>query len=377
MDKDHLSHSQIQYLYMRSFFKDIKTSKKVDAIIGYYQGQAQKYWPDRNLYSKAMIALILHRMKDDVTANKIIRSLKENSIVSDELGMYWKENTNSWNWYQAPIETQALLIEAFSEIDDDPKTIDNLQIWLLKNKQTSRWKTTKATSEAIYALLLNGSDWLSVTDAVDVSIGGEKISPSKLENIKVEAGTGYFKTSWNGFEINQKMAEVQLNKKGEGIAWGALYWQYFEDLDNITTAETPLQLTKKLFHVNNTETGEKMIEVTPNTDLEVGDLIRVRIALKSDRNMEFIHMKDMRAAGLEPINVISQYKWQDGLGYYETTKDASTNFFFDYLQKGVYVFEYDLRVNNAGSFSNGITIIQSMYAPEFSSHSKGVRVKVD
>jgi len=377
MDKDHLSHSQIQYLYMRSFFKDIKTSKKVDSIIAYYQGQAQKYWTDRNLFSKGMIALILHRMKDDVTAKKIIRSLKENSIVSDELGMYWKENTNSWNWYQAPIETQALLIEAFTEIDGDFKTIDNLKIWLLKNKQTNRWKTTKATSEAIYALLLNGSDWLSVTDAVDVSIGGEKISPSKLENVKLEAGTGYYKTSWSGADITQKMAEVQLNKKGEGIAWGALYWQYFEDLDNITTAETPLQLTKKLFLVNNTKTGEKIIEVTPNTGLEGGDLIRVRIGLKSDRNMEFIHMKVMRAAGLEPINVISQYKWQDGLGYYETTKDASTNFFFDYLQKGVYVFEYDLRVNNAGNFSNGITTIQSMYAPEFSSHSKGVRVRVD
>jgi uncharacterized protein YfaS (alpha-2-macroglobulin family) len=212
---------------------------------------------------------------------------------------------------------------------------------------------------------------------VDVSIGGEKISTSKLENVKVEAGTGYYKTSWNGTDINKKMAEVQLNKKGEGIAWGALYWQYFEDLENITTAETPLQLTKKLFLVKNTDTGEKIVQVTPNTGLEVGDLIRVRIELKSDRDMEFIHMKDMRAAGLEPINVISQYKWQDGLGYYETTKDASTNFFFDYLQKGVYVFEYDLRVNNAGNFSNGITTIQSMYAPEFSSHSEGVRVRVD
>ena len=111
--------------------------------------------------------------------------------------------------------------------------------------------------------------------------------------------------------------------------------------------------------------------------MKIGDLVRVRIELRSDRNMEFIHMKDMRASGLEPINVLSQYKWQDGLGYYESTKDAATNFFFDYLPKGVYVFEYDLRVNNAGNMSNGITTIQSMYAPEFSSHSEGVRLKVE
>lgn len=374
---DHLSRTQIHYLYMRSFFKDIKTSKKVSDITAYYKKQIQKYWINKGLYSKGMLALILHRMEDAKTANKIIRALEENSITSDELGMYWKENTNSWFWYQAPIETQSLLIEAFSEIKpNDIATVDNLKIWLLKNKQTNQWKTTKATTEAVYALLLQGSDWLSVTDAVAVLIGGEKIEPSKLENVKVEAGTGYYKTTWNSTEIQSKMAEVQISKKGNGIAWGALYWQYFEDLDKITSAETPLKLKKKLFLKKNTDTGEEISEITTKTKLKVGDLVRVRIELKVDRPMEFVHMKDMRAAGFEPINVISSYKWQDGLGYYESTKDASTNFFFDNLPKGVYVFEYDLRVNNAGDFSNCITTIQSMYAPEFSSHSEGLRVKV-
>jgi uncharacterized protein YfaS (alpha-2-macroglobulin family) len=135
-------------------------------------------------------------------------------------------------------------------------------------------------------------------------------------------------------------------------------------------------LKKKLFLKKNTDTGEEIREIKPGTNLKVGDLVRVRIELRADRPMEFVHMKDMRAAGFEPINVLSHYKWQDGLGYYESTKDASTNFFFDYLPKGVFVFEYDLRVNNAGDFSNGITTIQSMYAPEFSSHSEGVRISV-
>ncbi|MGF1558626.1 MAG: alpha-2-macroglobulin, partial [Flavobacteriaceae bacterium] len=377
LNDDHLSQMQIHYLYMRSFFKDVKTSKKVDGIIAYYKGQAQNYWMQRGLYPKGMLALVLHRMDDAKTANKILKALEENSITSEELGMYWKSNTPSWYWYQAPIETQALLIEAFSEIHPaDTKTVDDLKIWLLKNKQTNQWSTTKATTEAVYALLLQGSDWLSVTDAVDVLVGGKKIEPSKLDNVKVEAGTGYYKTSWSGAGIEPKMGEVQISKKGEGIAWGALYWQYFEDLDKITSAETPLKLKKKLFLKKNTDTGEEISEITEKTDLKVGDLVRVRIELRTDRDMEFVHMKDMRAAGFEPINVISQYKWQDGLGYYESTKDASTNFFFDYLPKGVYVFEYDLRANNAGEFSNGITTIQSMYAPEFSSHSEGVRVSV-
>jgi uncharacterized protein YfaS (alpha-2-macroglobulin family) len=211
---------------------------------------------------------------------------------------------------------------------------------------------------------------------VDIVLGDQKIDPGKIEDVKVEAGTGYFKTSWNGNEIKPNMATAKISKKGKGIAWGALYWQYFEELDKITSAKTPLSLKKKLFLKKNTDTGEEITEITSKTKLELGDLIRVRIELRSDRAMEFVHMKDMRASGLEPINVISQYKWQDGLGYYESTKDASTNFFFDYLPKGIYVFEYDLRVNNKGDFSNGITTIQSMYAPEFSSHSEGIRVTI-
>ncbi len=384
LNKDHLSYTQLHYLYIRSFFPDIKTSKEVEDIMAYYQSQIQKYWVKRSLYAKGMMTLVSHRNNDIKTASKILKSLKETSITSDELGIYWKSNTNSWYWYQAPIETQALLIEAFGEsgsiIQSETKnleTIDNLKIWLLKNKQTNKWKTTKATTEAVYALLLQGSDWLSVTDMVDVVLGGQKIEPSKLEDVKVEAGTGYYKTSWASSEIKPEMAEVEISKKGQGIAWGALYWQYFEDLDKITSAETPLSLNKKLFLKTNTDTGEEITEISSETKLKVGDLVRVRIELKSDRNMEFLHMKDMRASGLEPVNVISKYKWQDGLGYYESTKDASTNFFFDYLPKGVYVFEYDLRVNNAGNMSNGITTIQSMYAPEFSSHSEGVRIMIE
>ncbi|GGI58310.1 alpha-2-macroglobulin family protein [Winogradskyella haliclonae] len=377
LDKDHLSYTQMHYLYVRSFYPDITTSNEVNKIMDYYKSQIHKYWLSRSLYAKGLMALIMHRSNDSKTSSKILKSLKENSITSDELGMYWKANTASWYWHQAPIETQALLIEAFSEIENDTETIDNLKIWLLKNKQTNKWETTKATAEAVYALLLQGSEWLDVTEAVDVTVGNEVITPSKLENVKVEAGTGYFKTSWNGNDVKAEQAKVTLSKKGEGIAWGAMYWQYFEDLDKITSAETPLKLEKKLFLKTNTDRGEEISEITEDTKLNVGDLVKVRIELRSDRDMEFLHLKDMRAAGFEPINVLSQYKWQDGLGYYESTKDAATNFFIDFLPKGVYVFEYDLRVNNAGDMSNGITTIQSMYAPEFSSHSEGVRVTVE
>ena len=374
--QNHTGNIQIQYLYMRSFYTAIPFDSKVKKAVDYYTGQTSKYWKDYDLYSTGMVALIAYRNKDKVLAEKIFASLKENAVNSDELGMYWKANTAGWYWYRAPIETQALMIEAFSEISGDIKVVDELKVWLLKNKQTNSWKTTKATTEAVYALLLRGTDWLETSDLVTIAIGNETIDPLQLEDTKVEAGTGYFKTSWKGSEIKPDMASVTLSKPSEGIAWGALYWQYFENLDKITFADTPLKLKKKLFLKKNTDTGEELSEITAKTALHLGDLVRVRIELRVDRDMEFIHMKDMRAAGFEPVNVLSQYKYQDGLGYYESTKDAATNFFFDYLPKGVYVFEYDLRANNTGDFSNGITTIQSMYAPEFSSHSEGVRVKV-
>lgn len=381
LSKDHLSMTQLHYLYMRSFFPEIEKSEEVQGITNYYLTQIDNYWLSRPLYAKGLMALISHRNNKANQAQKILKSLKETAIVNDELGMYWKDNTASWHWYQAPIETQSLIIEAFSEIDiankNNATTIDNLKIWLLKNKQTNSWKTTKATTDAIYALLLQGSDWLSVTNAVEITVGNQTINPSTIDAVKVEAGTGYFKTSWYASEIKPNMSEVTLIKKGEGIAWGSLYWQYFEDLDKITSAETSLKINKKLFLKSNTDQGETMTEIDETTKLKLGDLVRVRIELRSDRDMEFIHLKDMRAAGLEPTNVLSQYKWQDGLGYYEATKDASTNFFIDFLPKGIYVFEYDLRVNNSGNMSNGNTTIQSMYAPEFSSHSEGIRLMVN
>ncbi|MGB1017484.1 MAG: alpha-2-macroglobulin family protein [Chitinophagales bacterium] len=373
LKKDNISSIQIQYLYMRSFFLDIPFQNK--EAYNYYFGQAKKYWTNKSQYMQAMISLAMHRSNENTTATDIIASIKEYSIENEEMGMYWKQNAGYY-WYQAPIETQALFIEAFGEITDDQKSVESMKVWLLKQKQTQDWKTTRATTEACYALLLQGSDWLASEEMVEIKVGNEIIDAKNRPDIKVEAGTGYFKTSWTGEEIKPEMATVSLTKKDKGVSWGGLYWQYFEQLDKITPAKTPLSLEKKLFVVRNTDKGEIIEPITKGDKLKVGDKVRVRVVLRSDRDMEYVHLKDMRASGFEPINVFSGYRYQDGLGYYETTKDASTNFFISWLAKGTYVFEYDLRANIAGNFSNGITSIQCMYAPEFASHSEGIRVEI-
>ena len=167
------------------------------------------------------------------------------------------------------------------------------------------------------------------------------------------------------------MGEVTVTNNNKVVAWRFLYWQYFEQLDKITSSKSPLNINKNLFLQENTPTGPKITPVTKNTKIVSGDLIKVRIEIRVDRNMEFIHLKDMRAAGFEPINVLSSSKYQDGLWYYESTRDAATNFFINYLPKGTYVFEYELRATYKGNFSNGITTIQSMYVPNFQVIRKG------
>jgi uncharacterized protein YfaS (alpha-2-macroglobulin family) len=381
-EKKHIGSLQIQYLYARSYFKDIPIKGKLKEAMEYYQTQAKTYWLDFNLYLEGMIALSAHRFEMKTLATDIMKSLKERSIVHEEMGMYWKEMYSGYYWWQAPVETQSLLIEAFDEVTNDQVAVEEMKVWLLKEKQTTDWKTTKATAEACYALLLRGSDLLANDALVELSVGSQKIvynkeaSSKKEKSVKTEAGTGYFKTSWAGSDITADMGSVHVNKTTDGVAWGALYWQYFEQLDKITPHETPLKLDKKLFREKNTASGPVIEPVTEKSELKPGDKLKVRIELRVDRNMEYVHMKDMRASGFEPMNVISRYKWQDGLGYYESTRDAATNFFFEYLPKGTHVFEYNLRVAHEGDFSNGVTTIQCMYAPEFTSHSEGIRVKV-
>jgi len=375
LEDNNLDYLEIHYLYARSYFKDIVVENKNKEGFDYFLGQSKKYWLQNGIYMQGMIALTLNRYEEKTIPSAIIKSLNERSLHSEEMGMYWKYD-NGYYWYQAPVETQALMVEVYDEVAADPKSVEELKVWLLKQKQTQDWQTTKATAEACYALLRRGTGRLASDTLVEVKIGDEIINPLKSEDTKVEAGTGYFKTAWTASEITSKMGNISVTKKDEGVAWGAAYWQYFEHLDKITTAETPLKLKKQLFLQQNTDKGPVITPIDENTILKVGDLIKVRIELRVDRTMEYIHLKDMRAAGFEPVETLSTYKYQDGLYYYESPRDLATNFFIGYLPQGTYVFEYPLRVSQKGDFSNGVTTIQCMYAPEFSSHSEGIRVKV-
>ena len=380
-----LSPIAIQYLYMRSFFPANKIGNSATRATDFYQQQSKKFWLNNSKYQQAMIAITRNRSEDPATARAILISLRENAIYKEETGMYFKEFTQpGYYWYQAPVEGQAMMIEAFDEIVKDNTISDDLKTWLLKQKQTQNWKSTKATAEACYALLLGGSNWLSEEKSVVVELGNMTI---KSTDEKTGAGTGYFKHVIAGDSVQQGMGNITVKvnsgnaNPNKSSSWGAIYWQYFEDLDKITTSNgnlpNPLKLTRKLFVETNADKGPVLKEITDQYELKPGDKVKVRIEVKADRDLEYIHLKDMRAACMEPVNVISSYKYQGGLGYYESTRDASTNFFFSWMPRGTYIFEYGMFVTHAGNYSTGISTIQSMYAPEFASHTEGLRVTVE
>ncbi len=373
------------YLYGRSFFlKDKPIGADSKTAIDFILGQARKHWLQTgNRQSQGHLALALKRFGaaqggEDSTPTDILRSLKERAVRSEELGMFWRDTEAAWWWYRAPIETQALMIEAFDEVLGDTDAVEECRVWLLKQKQTQDWKTTKATADAVYALLLRGTVGLTSDAAVQVQLGALDISPRSTDATgqpgDLEAGTGFYERRFAPSQIEPAFGEITVRKMDEGIAWGGVHWQYLEDIEKVTAHEgTPLELSKRLFTKTNSDRGPVLEPVSGR--VEVGNELVVRIELRVDRDMEYVHLKDQRGSGTEPLNVLSGYRYQDGLAYYESTRDTATDFFIDYLPKGTYVFEYSTRVQLRGRYQTGFASIQCMYAPEFDSHSESLAIE--
>ncbi|RYY38783.1 MAG: alpha-2-macroglobulin [Chitinophagaceae bacterium] len=370
---------QLLHLYGRSFTR-IRPGDAARAAFDYYIGRLEKSWLPLSRRGQGLAALALHRFGSRKTPQDILQSLRETAVRSEEMGMYWKNVSfgRSWYWQDAPIETQALLIEAFAEIGKDDATVNELRTWLVKNKQTNGWPTTTGTADACYALLLRGADWLSNTPRVVLQAGPLQVS----SDTAAEAGTGYFRKVVPGPMVKPEMGRITVQVQGDSAhagapSLGAAYWQYFEEMDKVTSAATPLSIERSIFRETMTAKGPQLEKVSAPDAFRVGDKVRVRIVLRSDRPMEYVHLKDLRPSCLEPTDVLSGYRWQDGAGYYQSTRDLSTNFFLHYLPRGTFVFEYTLFVTHKGEFSAGLASIQCMYAPEFSAHSEGQKISVE
>ncbi len=338
--------TDIDYLYMRSMYGKANT----EAYRFYYTNALKRYKDYENLYTQAQLALIFHRHGDRKAALDLLRRLKEKSLTSDEMGLYWRDNRSGWFWYQRPIETQALLIQAFAEITPkDTVTIGLMQQWLLKQKQTTHWGNSRATAEAIQALMVNGREPSATADdaAVQMTVFGQ---PMNAGAIGLE---GYRCQRWCGTgldSLSHNTSLITLKKTTPGIAWGAVYYQFTDDLDKIPAAESGITLRRTYQHEG---------------PLKVGDRVKVRIDISCDRDMEYLELIDGRPSCVEPVSTRAGWRWNDGISFYVVVNNTDTRCYIEHIYKGKYSFEYEVYVTNPGSFMTGVATMQCMYAPEF------------
>ncbi len=316
-------------------------------------------------------ALLMNDYGIKDVSDKLMTYLKETSTDTKTQGVYWKQNLNDWGWFSSKVVNHAGALEAFNKLKpNDQNFIEDMKIWLVTQKEVNSWGSSRGTSEVIFTILNSGKSWTGAeSDKATIVWGGKELTPQTQ-------ATGYVKSTLKTDVIDKNLGTVTVTKPGPGIVQGGLFWQYYEDLDKIKSSENYIAVTKELYKKIKTVNGEELQKISPETPLKVGDKVTVRMILNTDRPMEFIHIKDMRAAGFEPLDALSGYQWKNNLGYYQSAKDASTNFYIQYMPKGKYVFEYDVVANASGKFSNGITTMQNYYAPQMNAHTKGSGVQI-
>lgn len=369
------NHSAINYVFVKSYYsKDFTIPADVSKQLDQNFIDLKKNWVELSLQNKAKLAIILNRKGDISWAKQILNQLNESAVIDETYGMYWKENSNQYYYYHNAAEVQALIIEAFKEIDNNETTLQKLNAWLLSQKINKDWGTTKATTSAIYALLLSNSTEISKSDKAVVSLGNQTIKTTETAENQSDDLLGYQTYQWKAEEITNDFGKISIKNKSEKPVFGGIYWQYFEDFNAIKDADNGILKIARKFYIENSD--KKLQEISNETELKLGQKIIIRLEISAEKDMEFIHIKDMRAATFEPVDVLSGYKYENNLRYYQSTRDAATNFFIDYLSKGSYVIDYEVRLNNEGSFTSGISTIQSMYAPEHTGHTAGKTIKV-
>ena len=353
------SEQVLRYLYICALDGKAPVDEKVNR---YFIDKLSGEGKELTIYEKALGAIILQQAGKVAEAKLFMQSLMEYSVVTDEMGRYFYTPKARYSWFSYKIPTEVAAMEAIQRITKDTKAIDEMKRWLLKQKQTQTWETPIATADAVYALMATGaSDLLANTGGVEITLGKEVIRTPADDAI------GYIKKTVSGDVMNIK--KVSVDKEGTGMGWGAVYAQYLESMDQIGEQGNGLSVSRQLY-----KGDEALNESAP---LKVGDKITVRLTVKADRDMDFVQIKDDRAACMEPLQAVSGFRWGNGLGYYQATKDASTQFFIDQMRKGTYVIEYQVYVNRTGEYQAGIATVQSAYAPEFGGHTGGYRVMVE
>lgn len=380
------SSTTVHYLYARALSEAAPTEdQNITKALDFYTTRTAAEWLGYGLYEQALLAATdaLTKGADGQLATTIIRSLRERAFHNGEFGMYWKYD-RGYQWNNLPIETHCRLLEAFQLAGGTTEELDELRLWLLTNKRTNRWETTKSTAAAVFALLNTGTDWTAEPGKpLEVSWPNTALSTSLASRVRAaqssaEAATGAFSVQVAAEDIDKGLGLVKLRNPDNQLVWGGIFYQYTELAAKVVASnDGPLSLERALFRSVATEEGIRLEPITADKALKAGDRVTVKLTLRTDRDLDYVHLKDRRAATFEPIGQLSGYQYAGGLGYYYAPGDLATNFFIDHLPKGVHYLEYDLFATYPGTFSNGLGRIQCMYAPEFGANTGGATIVVE
>lgn len=350
----------VKYLYICAL--DETARKQADKEVNTYllarmNGHAASY----SIYEKSLLAVIMQAYGQKRQTELLLQSVKQYLVASPEMGRYFDTPKAEYSWNSYRIPTQVAAMEAIWKIAPDEALLGDMKQWLLKQKQVQVWNTPLATVDAVYAFLGMGGNRLQANGSLKARIGSKTL-------VTPDDALGYVRQSYTGADA--EVSRIAIVKSGEGLAWGAVYAQYLEDMAYIN----PLR-SNGLGIVREYWLGEEQVSAV--TPLKPGDRLTVRLTVRADRDMDFVQIKDERASCMEPAVQLSGYYWNGGIGYYQVNKDASTEFFIDRMRKGTYVLEYTVYLDRPGTYQAGIATIQSAYAPEFNGHTDGVELTIE
>lgn len=371
-----VSDAIMEYLYLIAISGE-KVPAANQTAYRYFLSKLNGNLANGTMTCKAQTAIILQKAGRKAEADEFIASIKEHLVQTDEMGAHFAFYPDTYAWSMMPVSAQVQVMEALRMTGGNDALVEEMKLWLLKQKQTTEWKTPVATADAVYALLCQGSNLLDNRGDVRITLGHkvlETLSPGK----NTVPGLGYIKETFTQGSPELKAKTITVEKRDSGIAWGAVYAQYLSPISDVKQQGGALNIEKKLYVERIAADGQKSLQpVTGGTKLSVGDKIVSRLTISLDRVMDFVQLKDQSGACFEPVGALSGYRWSNGLGYYIEVEDASVNFFFDRLSKGVYVLEHSYRVARGGTYETGLATIQCAYAPEYTSHSAGETIVIE
>jgi hypothetical protein len=370
------------YIYQRSYWAENQLSNHEKEALTYFirdffkeNENGSNQITHFKFSQKAELAVGLRRLGFLKEASLLDDILRQNEITKEEFGTYWKESyQNSYFCHAENVLTNVRQIENLTNLKASAEQIDLLKLFILKNKQTTRWHNSQTSLEAVYALMLTGSEWTKAEVMTKISTKNSNWEIStKDKDYQVQK---YYEPE----VVDSKFGSITVASTSTQTqpSWGGVYWQFYQDLDKIeSNAERQeLKIFKQLFKATKGEKGEVLTAISAHEKLSLGDEIVARLVIESDRNFSFVHVQDLSAAAYEPKDKLSGYYHRNGVWYYTQIQDDLQDYFIEYLPKGRFVLDRKVVLNNAGVFQGGNATIQSYYAPEFSAHSSSDKIHV-